>query len=89
MEQARYREEHKGEKYLDLLGLGALIGQQFVGRDGARHDYRDFLDHCGPQAQEVLAGLEAIGPDDPRFEVARQAVRDSVMQHILPSQSGA
>jgi len=89
MEQARYREEHEGDKYLDLLGLGALADQEFVGRDGGTYRYRDFLDHCGPDAHNTLAGLAAIGPDDPRFQQAREAIRESVLQHIGAQRSGS
>jgi hypothetical protein len=82
MEQARYREEHEGEKYLDLLGLGYLADQEFVGRDGGTHKYRDFLDHCGPDARNALAGLAAIGSQDPRYEATREALLGSILQHI-------
>jgi hypothetical protein len=82
MERERQPLEHEGEKYLDMLGLGALVDQEFIGKDGATYQYRDFLDHCGPEARDALAGLDSIGTHDSRFETVRDALRQSVLQHI-------
>lgn len=88
-EQARYREEEsEGVRYLDMLGLGYLADEEFLSSDGSTYKYRDFLDHCGPEARNALAGLEAIGPYDPRYEGARDALQKSVLQHIQSPHTG-
>ena len=71
--------EHEGERYLRLLGLDHLAAQQIPGRD---IQVRDFLDVCGEDAMPVLVGLESLGPDDPRYGLIRDALREQVAGYL-------
>lgn len=73
------REEHEGEKYLQLLGLEELADQQIPGR---AEQVRDFLDICGDHARPMLVGFESLSPDDPRYERVRDALRTQVAQFL-------
>ncbi len=81
-EYASNQQEHEGEKYLNLLGLGHVAEQPIPGRPGLQ--MRDFLEICGEHAGELLAGLESIGPEDPRFDPTRDALRGYISQFIEP-----
>lgn len=72
-------QEHEGEKYLKLLGLGHLADQQIPGR---AERVRDFLDICGDHARPMLVGFESLSIDDPRYESVRDALRTQVT-HFL------
>lgn len=76
-------EQHEGEKYLALLGLGHLADQQIPGH---AERVRDFLDICGDHARPLLVGLESLPPEDPRFEPTRDALRGFITQYIAIEQ---
>lgn len=79
-----YREQepqHEGERYLELLGLGHLAGRTIFTAKGPVQG-RDFLDICGDRALPVLAGFEAMSPDDPEYEDARNLLRSLIGQYV-------
>lgn len=78
MEQER-PPEHEGERYLQLLGLEHLADEQIAGRT---ERVRDFLDICGEHARPLLVGLESLSQEDPRYEPAREALRDYISQFV-------
>ena len=75
------KEEHEGERYLQLLGLEHLADEPMPGRS---ERVRDFLDVCGDHARPLLVGLETLGPDDPRFEPTRDALRSYIGRFVTP-----
>jgi hypothetical protein len=82
-EEDRGQEEHEGERYLRMLGLEELVDQQIPGRS---EKMRDFLDICGDHARPMLIGLEQLDPGDPRYNTARDALRDYIGQFVAPEE---
>lgn len=79
--QGEPTEEHEGEKYLRLLDLGHLAGREISTASGPIQA-RDFLEVCGGHARPILVGLEAMSPDDPRYEATRNALRGLIGQYV-------
>ncbi len=77
--QPEQASEHEGMHYLKLLGLEAIADEPITGKDLTM---KDFLVVCGDHARPALKGLEAIGPQDPRFEPMREALRGFIYQYV-------
>lgn len=78
------KEEHKGEKYLRLLGLAHLADEEFV-HNGTTHQGRDFLNICGEEAGPYLTGFAAMSPDDPKYEAVKEALQNAISGYIAES----
>ena len=74
-------QEHEGERYLRLLGLEHLADREVKTAERTIRA-RDFLDICGEHARPVFIGFEAMGPDDPRYEATRNALRGLISQYV-------
>jgi hypothetical protein len=83
-------EEHEGQRYLEMLGLGDFGEQEITATkaDGSKVTVqtRDFVDICGEDALDSLAGLEgmgeALGVDHPEYTDLRGRIRDHVAQRL-------
>ena len=80
-ETAPSGEQHLGEHYLELLGLGHRADEQLPGRPQRA---RDFLEICGEHALPALMVLEQMDPADPDYEPTLAALRGSVEQFLAP-----
>lgn len=84
MDRGEVPVEHEGEKYLRLLGLEGLADEEIVTSRGTIK-WRDFLDICGEHARPALAGLEAMDPQDPRYQQAIEGLRSGIRQFVEKS----
>ena len=80
--------EHEGEKYLRLLGLDHLAGQEISTGNGVIQA-RDFLEICGEHALPYLVGFESMSPEDPRYDAMKGALQKSISQYIGIETAGA
>lgn len=82
MERDRFegQEESEGLKFLKLLGLEDRADEPIPGRDVT---LGQFLEICGDHARPMLAGLESLDPSDPRYDQARGALHDHVVENYL------
>ena len=74
--------EHEGEMYLKLLGLDHLADESVETKDHGTIAARDFLIVCGDQARPYLVGFSRLRPEDPRYPIAREALRTSILHYI-------
>jgi len=81
----------EGVKYLHLLGLGHLVGQEITVRD-TTIQAENFLQVCGEHARPFLMGLEAsLNTPDNTSEAQefRDALRAEALQRLgLPPAEG-
>ena len=73
-------QNHEGERYLGMLGLGHIAGQPIPGRPGLQ--MRDFLEICGEHARPLLAGLESLSVEDSRYGSTRGTLRGYISQFV-------
>jgi len=57
-------EEHRGDKYLAMLGLTELAHRRIPGRT---EEVRDFLGICAEHALPALVMFDGSKPDDPMY----------------------
>lgn len=74
-------DQNEGERYLRLLGLEEHADTPIPTADG-EIQARDFLDVCGEHALPVLKGLEAMSPNDSRYDTARNMLRTMILGYI-------
>jgi hypothetical protein len=78
---------HEGERYLRLLGfdqdeLEKFRDKRITSSSGEEFAAIDYLEVCGEHARPLLAGLETLNPEDPRYEPTRVALRGLIAQYI-------
>lgn len=91
-------QEHEGEKFLAIFGLENLadepiildneLRQRLIDNGALEADVqlkgRDFLEVCGDHAMPLLKGLEAMGADDPKRQLAIDSMRPFITKFIQP-----
>src|SRR6478735_6030589 len=81
-------EETRAVRILKKLGLADRIGielegDDFVLPDGRQARTEDFEEFCrGPRANMMLAGLDAVTPDHPRFEAMKTMAFDKLGPYL-------
>jgi hypothetical protein len=77
----KIHEEHEGENYLELLGLGHLADLEIMTEDGPIQA-RDFLKVCGDHARPMLVGFADMSQDDERYEPTKEALKNFIGQYV-------
>lgn len=72
-----------GRRYLEMLGLGHLVGQEIHAKSGQALMAEEFLEICGEHATPRLEALERMSSDDPRYPRLCEMLRGAVVKEFV------